>query len=85
MSVTEKFHFTGKIRGKHSTSTSRRTVEITGKDLPKFADVLIAQAKAARAAKNISHAEYLERVAATVRKAKKFTMAVPLDAKLGAD
>lgn len=81
--ITEKFHFRGTIRNGRSKSASRRTVEITGADLPKFADVLIAQAKTAREGGSASHAEYLERVAAEVRTAKKFTARVPLDANLG--
>jgi hypothetical protein len=81
--VTEVIRFTGKIRSKgQSTEKTVRQVEITGRDLPKFAAVLRRQADDARAKGDDANALRLNNLARNVEHARKFTVTVPLDAKL---
>jgi len=80
--ITEKFQVTSRIHRGRQRTQSRRFVVITGSDLPKFADVLIAQAAQARTDGNERAAVRLERMAAEVRTSRKFKVELPLDAKI---
>lgn len=80
--ITEKYQFSMSTRKGRTTSKAKRLVVITGSDLRKFADVLIANAAKARAEGNERNARRLERMAAEVRSSREFTCALPLDAKI---
>lgn len=82
--ITESFRFHGRISNGRESSTSRRSVIITGKkDLNAFADVVGRQAEDARNAGQVINADRLDRLAAKIRRSKRFEIVVPMDAKLG--
>lgn len=81
--MTESFHFHGKVIDGRQSSRVRRTVTITGKkDLNAFADVLIEQARQAKAAGEMANSERLEKLADKIRRVRLFKVDVPLDEKL---
>lgn len=77
--IKEHFKISFTKAGKKERSSVERFVEITGKDLPRFADVLLRQAAEARKEGKVGEADRFERLSARVRKARKFSCRIPTD------